>query len=132
MKKITATTWLDAVGSGLRVTKVTKDQIKENDSFQAARLSVPRPDAVAQGMAIAKAFAVRSNLVDFAHAYAVANPSYVPGSIAHCATEDGSRPFWSRFDAVVEKVSIPLVQDVTEDGKPSSFPEKVCNYLLFL
>ena len=94
---------------------------------------MPSPDAVAKGIAIAKAFAVRSSLVDFAHAYAVANPSYVPGSIAHCATEDGSRPFWSRFDAVVEsvQVSIKLVQDVTEDGKPSSFPEKVYNYISF-
>ena len=49
------------------------------------------PDAVAHGMAIAKAFAVSANLVDFAKAFAAANPSYVPGNIA---TEDGSRPFW--------------------------------------
>ena len=122
MNQLTATSWLDAVGSGLGVTKITKDQVKKNDSRQSARLSMAPPDAVAHGMAIAKAFAVSANLVDFAKAFAAANPSYVPGNIA---TEDGSRSFWSHFDAIEDvQVTLPLVHHATQDGNPScSFPE---------
>ena len=43
MNQLTATSWLDAVGSGLGVTKITKDQVKKNDSRQSARLSMANP-----------------------------------------------------------------------------------------
>ena len=76
------------------------------------------PDAVAHGIAIAKAFAVCTNLVDFAQAFAASNPPYVPGNIMPSATEDGWRPFWSHFDAVENvQVTIPLVHHGTQDGK---------------